>query len=295
MLHRAHPGPDRGARRVVSVAVRGRRAVPAAGLVHQGVHLLLRHGDAQIDDLPGRQELPVIAVKLDPVGPVLDLLAHRLADLPGPVGDLHPLRDGDLGGVPEKRVVSGGRDGARRHLHPGTGDDPVADGVPQLRVPEQRALRLEIADRREAGEQEGARRVRRLQRAAWQRLLQELHVVVPGLQEGVRVRVHEPRQDGVARQVVERRPLRRLRPGVEYSVDPVALDDHQGALLEGAGPDVEQPPAAQGGDLRRRRRPRGFGAEGRAGRQAGGGKAEQKRFHEEPSIQAVRRCVMCSA
>src|SRR2546422_2251180 len=49
---------------------------------------------------------------------VLDLLAHRLADLPRTVGDLHPLRHRHLVGVPEEGVVAGRRDRPRRDLHP---------------------------------------------------------------------------------------------------------------------------------------------------------------------------------
>jgi hypothetical protein len=91
------------------------RAVAARRLVDEGAGLLLGHGDAQVDDLAAVEELPVVAVELDPVGAVLDLLAHRPAHAVRPVGDLHALGDRDLGGVPQKRVVTGGRDRPGRH------------------------------------------------------------------------------------------------------------------------------------------------------------------------------------
>src|SRR5215471_11579231 len=68
-----------------------------------------------------------VAVHLDPVRPVADLLAHGLPRVVSSIHDLHSMRQGNVRRIPLLRISSRHIKSSRRHLHPGPRDHAVID------------------------------------------------------------------------------------------------------------------------------------------------------------------------
>ena len=128
----------------------------------------------------GRSDIGAIAVHLDPIRAVADLLAHGLPRGVRSVDQLHAVRHLNFRRVPLQRIGAGHIEGARHDHHARAGNHAVVDRLLDVDVGIARALRLQIADGRESVLQRLARRLRPENRAVGLRLLEELLVVVVG-------------------------------------------------------------------------------------------------------------------
>ena len=159
--------------------------------------------------LTGQRHDAARAAHLDQLGSVLDLVAHRLADLIDPVGDT--FLDGQLQHARHERrehgriqVPAGGRDGVTGGNDARTVDPPRIDGLTQGDV-EQVAAGLdeqsEVANGGEAGAQGAAGVAHRAQHAGRGIVLHlgQAGVLTAAAHQQVDFHVHEAgQQDGVA-------------------------------------------------------------------------------------------------
>ena len=165
---------------------------------------------------------------LDQLGPVLHLVADRLAHLGHAVGDarLHALRH-DAGRQPLEHggveVAAGRGDGVAGREDARAGEPALVDGLGQVHV-EQEAGRVDhqtqVAHGREAGHQRRVAVHRAAQRPVDRRVLHPVHRVGQPVgaarppDEHVELHVHQPGQQGDVAQVDlgrRRRELRRVR------------------------------------------------------------------------------------
>ena len=160
-----------------------------------------------------------IGIELDPVGAVLRFLAHRLADLVGPVDDLHAFGHLDLPRISEQRVHAGRRHRTGGDEHARSGDHAACDGGLEIDVGVHRALGFQVADGGEAVHHGGADRNARPQRPVRNALFEQ----EPGVAE-------VDHFGGLALQFVRRSDLR----------DPVAFDQHRHAVARGVGVSIDQ-------------------------------------------------------
>ena len=215
---------------VLADGVGGDPAVEPVGLAHDRPHLLLREVDLAAE-LAALQVILAVAVELDPVGAVLDLLADRLADLVGAVDDLHALGHLQLPRVAQQRIHAGRREGPGRDEHAGAGDDAPLDRPLHVHVGVHGPLGLQVADGREAVHQGGPGGDGGPDGAVGDRLLEQLLVVVGlgdvALEQDVGVGVDQAGQDGGLREVDDGGvPRGRLEDlvGRADRLDPLPLD-----------------------------------------------------------------------
>ncbi len=155
MLDRGDAGARRALDALGAVGMGGDLLVPHGGLGDQGVELLLgvlRRADLGLlgEHAAGRHDL-------DPIGAVLDLEAHQLADLGDAVGDAREVLETQVGREPGQVVVAAGRPHRqRRHQHARADHLAAVDGIAQGDVDE--LAGADVAHRGEA-RLEGAPRV----------------------------------------------------------------------------------------------------------------------------------------
>ena len=148
MLDRVDPGEYRVARCLVAVAVAGDLLAQPVGLVAQRGHLGQR--ELRSIDLVGQREHAAGGAELDHVGPVLDLVADRLAQAVRPARDalgFVPLRKQV---VPQPGPVGMAADSPERvhaHEHPRPGNDSLGDRISQADV--EKIVGADVANRRE--------------------------------------------------------------------------------------------------------------------------------------------------
>src|ERR1035437_409255 len=120
----------------------------------------------------------VVAVELDPIGAVADLIAHHADERARSIGFLGALRDAPFERESLGAVRAGGDDGARRGEHAGTGNDALVDGLLEFDSGVAGALGAEVAHGGAAGDPRGAQVVDGARGAQSEALMQDL--VVPG-------------------------------------------------------------------------------------------------------------------
>ncbi len=184
----------------------GRACVDGYG--HAGVpggrdgqlHLLQREGGVR-----ARKRAPaVVAVELDPIGAVADLVAHHAREAIDAVGFFGALRDAPFERESLGGVAAGGDDGARRGEHARTRNDALVHGLLELDIGVAGALGAQVAHGGEAGHERGAQVVDGARGAQSEALMR--HLVVPdglvvGMQEDVGMALDQARHQGGARQL----------------------------------------------------------------------------------------------
>src|SRR5579859_5628274 len=184
-------------------------------------------------------------VHLDPVRSVLQLLPRGFPRFHRPI---HKLRA--FGHVQFRRVifqVVSGRRGnrPRRAEKPRPRNGPFFDRLLDFHVSVTRALRLQIAQRRESLLQRAPRRKRRSRRPQRDARFQDVDVV-PALlrifspQKNVRVRIDQSRQHRRRREVNDFRARGDLRAAVRNSLDALAAHKNQLIFLRGIARSVNQ-------------------------------------------------------
>ena len=171
---------------------------PAVHLVHDGLQLLHRQRRLRLEVARPVQPRAVGHVHLDPVGPVLQLLARRLPRLHRSVDELRSLRDRHLRRVSLEVVAAGRRDGPRSRRTSAAPGCALLDRPLDAHVAVAGALGLDVTDGREALLERAARRHRRARSTVGEGILEQLHVVparggLLALQEDVGVRVDHSR------------------------------------------------------------------------------------------------------
>src|SRR5712691_7768815 len=118
-------------------------------------------------------------VDLDPIHPVIQLLAGRLAGLDGTVNDLDPFGQGafNFRGIAFERIPAGSRDGPARSKDAGTGNISLFYGSLDIDITVSCAFSFHIANGGKTLLQSAARRNRGTGGAVGQSILQELHVI----------------------------------------------------------------------------------------------------------------------
>ena len=191
VLDRAHAGADRALDALGAVRMHRDVAPLVRGSDDGGTDLLLgvvRHGR-----IGARGHHAARREQLDPVGAVLDVLAHLLTDLIGPVGERLVALDVDvLGQLVVVAVTAGRRERLDRDQHARPGNAARRDRIAQRDVGEIAAA--EVAHRRESGEQRLARVRHALDRGARRGLLEILVRRLLLAAREVHVGVDEPRQ-----------------------------------------------------------------------------------------------------
>ena len=146
----------------------------------------------------------VVAVELDPIGAVADLIAHHADQRVDAVGFLGALRDAPFERESLGGVSSGGDDGAGGGEQAGTGNDALIDGLFELHIGVAGALGAQVAHGGEAGHERGAQVVDGARGAQSEALMQDLVVpdgLVVSMQENVRMALDEAWHQGGARQL----------------------------------------------------------------------------------------------
>src|SRR5262249_16248345 len=153
VLDRLHAGERRALHALGRLRVHRDGATAAVGGRHQRVHLLLAEGGHGL----AVRAPAVVAIQLDPVGAVADLVAHHARALLDAGGLLRAL--GGVEGVARaaRAVAAGGDDGARRGDDARARHDALLDRVLELHVAGERALGAEVARGGDAGLERGAR------------------------------------------------------------------------------------------------------------------------------------------
>ena len=124
----------------------------ALGGLDGELHFFEREGGAGT----GAGAPAIVAVELDPIGAVTDLVAHDAGQAVDAVGLFGALRHAPLEGEALRGVAAGGDDGAGGGEHSRTGDDALIDGLLEFDIGVGGAFGAEIADGGEAGHQRGA-------------------------------------------------------------------------------------------------------------------------------------------
>ena len=207
--------------------------------------VLRARGPRERHDAAGRAHL-------DQLRAVLDLVAHRLADLLDTVGD--PLGDGEREdarseAVEHRRiqVAAARRDRVPRRDDPGARDPSRVDRAHERDVEQQPAglhEQTEVAHGREAGQQRAPAARDGAHQLHGRVVLDRAHVRRPvAAHQEVELHVHEP---GEQRHVAELDDLGVARQCTRRHVaDAVALDHDHARFHEGAGVEVEQPVGPQ--------------------------------------------------
>jgi uncharacterized zinc-type alcohol dehydrogenase-like protein len=168
--------------------------------LHRQLHLLQgKRG------MRARRRTPaVIAIHLDPVGPVPDLVAHHAGETVHAVSLLGALRCPPFQCETFGGIAAGCHNGPRRSQHPRSGNNPLIHGLLQFHVRVFRAFRAQIAHSGETCHQRRPQMIHRARSPQRQPFVR--HLVIPrglivGVQQDVRVPFHQARQQGRARQL----------------------------------------------------------------------------------------------
>ena len=242
---------------------RGRPTHPLGG---RGVR---RDGSSErsggLDDQPqlvDREGGPpgVVGVDLDEVGASTDLVADDLAQAFA-VGLLGSLGDRQLGGESARGVGPGGDDRPGGHQEPRPRHDPLLDRLLQPDVGVTCPLGPEVSERGEAGHQVELEVVRRPADPQGQRLQE--HLVFPGglvvgVQQQVRMRIDQARQERATGQIDRPGPLGDLDRGLRADpADRAVADQDDPAVMGLGGRPVEHPGGLEQHGLGQDRRVRG--------------------------------------
>jgi len=144
----------------------------AMRLIDDGAHLVDREIGQAPDRAVGVRVIATIGVDLDPVGAVVDLVAHGLPATIGAVTHLDTPWHVQLPGVARQTICAGRRQRLRRDEETRTLDDAALDCLLQIDVGEPGPLVADVPHCREAVVERDPERARRAQRAKWHRLLQ---------------------------------------------------------------------------------------------------------------------------
>ncbi len=219
-------GPDP----VVTVGVGGHAEPRSVRLVDHGTQLLVRV--LLCSRRAGVRHHAARGAHLDQLGPVLDLVAHGLADLGHSVGDALFDREGqhmgceglEHGGI---EMAAGGADGVPGRHNPWSVDIAAVDGLLERHVEEQ-AARLheeaEVAYRGEAGPQRTAGVDHGAQSAESRVVLHGVEgaAMVGSSEEQVHLHVHEAGQEGEVSELDGDSPIRHARG---HELGDVVADD----------------------------------------------------------------------
>ncbi len=154
--------------------------------------------------------------------------AHDFIDAAGLFGALWETAIGTET-APRRPIRTGRDDGRPRHEEPRPRRQPLRDGALERHIGIARALGAQIAQRGESGGQRVARMVHRAHGAIGLALLQ--HLIVPrrlvvGMQEEMRMQIHQPRQQGATRKFDLL--IRLADPTARRDADDaIALDQHR--------------------------------------------------------------------
>ncbi len=125
------------------------RHAGALGGLDRELHFVERKGGMRA----GQRAPAVIAVELDPVGAVADLVAHYAGQAVDAVGLFRALRHAPFEREALGSVAAGGDDGARGGEHARAGNDALLDRLLQFDIGVARAFGAQVADGGEAGHQ----------------------------------------------------------------------------------------------------------------------------------------------
>src|SRR3989442_805954 len=229
--------------------VRRHHATEPVRFIHDRFRLSVGEIDPAVEHAVGREVVAAVAVVLDPVGPVLHLLAHREARGVPAVDRLDAMGQLELPVRRRDRIHPRRRHRARRGKDAGPRNLAVVDRELYIHVGIHRAFSLEIPDRGKAMLQRNARVAGRENGAIGSELLEQLVFVIlrrhVALQQKVGVRVDEPGQHGHLAEIdypsVRGLPLHLgERP---HRLDPFAFDQDSYIGLDSAGPAVDQTPS----------------------------------------------------
>ena len=124
----------------------------APGGLDGELHFVERKGGARA----GAGAPAIVAVELDPIGAMADLVADDAGQAVDAVGLFGALRDAPFERESFGRVAAGGDDGAGGGEDPRAGDDALIDGLLEFDIGVGRAFGAEVADGGEARHERGA-------------------------------------------------------------------------------------------------------------------------------------------
>ena len=178
MLDRIHPRLHRVMHAIQSHRVRSHFVPLAMRLVHNRPQLIQREGRNVIQHAILTHPVTAVAVNLDPVRPIHDLLANCLPPFFWPIHHLDAMGHRHIRRISQQRISPRHIQRPRRHLHARPRNHAIVDSLLQIHIGISRALSLDIANRREPIFQSPPRIHRSQNRPILPRLLQQLHIVV---------------------------------------------------------------------------------------------------------------------
>ena len=193
-------GEDGAAHAFGGAGVDGDGDAGALGGLDGEFHFVERKGGARA----GAGAPAVVAVELDPIGAVADLVADDAGQAVDAVGLFGALRDAPFEGESFGRVTAGGDDGAGGGEDSRAGDDALVDGLLEFDVGVGGALGAEIADGGEARHESGAQVIDGAGGAQGESLVRDLIVpgsFVVGVEQDVGVAFDEAGEQGGAGEV----------------------------------------------------------------------------------------------
>ena len=171
MLNRIHACVHRIVNSIESHRVR-RHLVPLAmGLLHNRAQLIQREGWNVIEHAIFPHPVRPIAIHLDPVRSMTDLLAHGLPRRICPIDHLHSVRHRHIRGIPEQGISSSYVQSPSRNLHPRPRNYSVVDRLLHVRIGIAGPLGLQVANGSESIIQRPPRIYRGHNRPVLRRLL----------------------------------------------------------------------------------------------------------------------------
>ena len=173
MLDGLRAAQDGAAHAFGGAGVDGDGNAGALGGLDGELHFVERKGGARA----GTGAPAIVAVELDPIGAVADLVAHHAGQAVDAVGLFGALRHAPFERESFGRVAAGGHDGARRGEDPRTGDDALVDGLLEFDIGVGGALGAQIADRGEARHEGGAQVIHGARDAQGEAFVS--HLIVP--------------------------------------------------------------------------------------------------------------------
>ena len=200
--------------------------------LHRELHFVERKGGTRA----GAGAPAIVAVELDPIGAVADLVAHHARQAVDAVGLFGALRHAPFEREALGRVTAGGHDGARGGEHARTGNDALIDRLLEFDIGVAGALGAQIADGGEAGHQGGAQVIDGAggaQRESFVRHLVVPRSLVVGMQQDVRVAFDQAGQQRGAGQVDDLGVGGVDGRGGSGGLDAVAADAHGPAFVRG--------------------------------------------------------------
>ncbi len=193
MLDGVHTRPQRRSDSIAADRMRRHFFADAVRFVHDGFGFFIGKIHHRMQNPIRFKAVAPVGVILNPVRSVHRLFTHCLARAVGSIHILHSRRHLELPGITKQRIHSCGGHRTRGHLHARAGHFAIGN------------RRLHVHVRVESVRKSDVCVARRQDRAIRNRLLEQLCVVLlrsdVSLQENVRVRINESRQNGGLRKV----------------------------------------------------------------------------------------------